>query len=145
MSQAQHPLLPTSGDTPDQQRMLAGLNNFVRSVLNLGIFLTRPKVSNIVLPRPHADTPLRWSVLNRIVLAQDAVVLLPRITPDTIGVPLDVVLLNALYTLTLAPSGLGGDRQTKPLINGAATISYTQIGLYILKNDGQNWFVAKGG
>jgi hypothetical protein len=142
MMQAREPSIPALPGA-DGARLSSMLRELARTLLRSGLFLLRPRVTSILVPRPGADNSLRWGDLNRVFLNQDSTVPLPRIESETVGVPLEFVFLNApLYTLTLIPSGLGLDRQQAPLINGAASVNLNTLGIFTLKNDGQNWFFA---
>lgn len=114
-------------------------------MLRLGIFLTRSDPGKIKVLRFGETGQLLWGSMNRLLLKGDVNVTLPRITPETVGVPLDLVLLATGNVATLTPTGrAGSDGQQAPLINGAATLNVNVLGLYTLKNDGTNWFAGKG-
>ena len=142
MSQTQSPLLPTQSDTPDGRRLLTGLTELVRNVMSAGVFLTRPTLERLLIPRVGEQVSLRWGALNRVTLTVDTDMYLPRMRPESVGVPLELVKLTAAHTITLLPSGRGLQGQTQPTINGASAYAFTSIGLYVLKHDGQNWFTA---
>jgi hypothetical protein len=144
MMQTREPNIPELGDIPGGARLSSMLRELVATLLRSGLVLLRPQVSGIIVPRDGADSSLRWGELNRIFLEQDSTVPLPRIEAAMVGIAVEFILLNApIYTLTLAPSGMGMDRQQAPLIDGAASVNLNVAGLYSLKNDGQNWFFAR--
>lgn len=144
MMQAREPNIPELGDVPGGARLSSMLRELVATLLRSGLVLLRPRVSGIIIPRAGVDASLRWGDLNRIFLVQDSAVPLPRIEAQTIGVPIEFILLNApTYTLSLVPSGLGSGGLQAPLIDGATSVFLNVAGLYTLKNDGQNWFFAR--
>lgn len=143
MMQSREPSIPELPGA-DGARLSAMLRELARSLLRSGLFLLRPRVASIIVPRDGADNALRWGELNRVLLAQNSTVPLPRIESAMVGVPLEFVLLDAgAYSLTIIPSGLGLDRQQAPLINGVASINLSAIGIFTLKTDGQNWYFAR--
>lgn len=137
------PNLPPNADTPDGQRFATQLREFVRAVLRSGVFLTRPTVSRRVFPGSiAADFSLNWGELNRVPMRANAALFLPRIAPENIGVPLEIIKPDT-WTLTLVASGLGMDRLTRPQVQGGATATISAVGLYTLKNDGQDWYIGR--
>jgi hypothetical protein len=142
MNQAPATAFPSVADSPDAgQRTLTALRELVRSFAS-GMFLLRPATEKIALLRSDEIGVLKWGVLNRLLLMGDAAVQLPRIEPRYIGVPLEFILLDTGNVAELVPTGLGMNRKDRPLINGAASLLKNTQGLYVLKNDGQNWFTA---
>lgn len=142
MTLAPEPLIPKSDADPKAQRLLAGVGEFIRTVIRTGVFLTRPEVTRIITPMAGQPAPsLVWGVLNRVRLTADFDVQLPRILPQYVGQPLEVILLNTSSIATLRPTGLTLDGSRVPLVDGAASKAIDQIGLYILKTDGQDWYV----
>lgn len=139
MMQNREPSIPELGDIPGGARLSSMLRELARTLLRSGLVLLRPSVSGIIVPREGADSSLRWGDLNRVFLEQDSTVPLPRIEPATIGVPLEFVFLGGAYTITIVPSGLGASG-VAPLVDGGTSVSVSVDGLYMLKNDGQNWF-----
>lgn len=142
MMQGREPSVPELGDVPGGVRLSAALRELVATLLRSGLVLLRPRVAGIIIPRDGADSSLRWGELNRILLAQDSTVPLPRIEPAMIAVPLEFVLLNGTHTLTLRPSGLATNGEA-PLVDGGISANISVAGLYTLRNDGQDWFFAR--
>lgn len=142
MNGLQSPSFPATADTPGGQRTLTGLRDLIRSLVGSGAFLQRPSIEAVIIPRVGAQSALLWGSMNRVMLLQASTIQLPPIRPEMVGVPLEFVLITAAFTLTVAPSGYGLDRKTRPQINGATTKTYAAAGLFVLKTDGQNWFGA---
>jgi hypothetical protein len=140
----QTPNLPKSSDTPNGQRLLAGLDEFIRTVLRTGIFCARAEVSRKVQTRENDEiVTLKWGAFNRVeVNAAEARCQLPFISPQWIGQPLYVAKTNGggTNTATFVPTGLAVDKRAALLVNNAATFSVSEVGLYVLMTDGQNWF-----
>jgi len=140
---APEPSLPATSDSAEGQRLLSGVRSFVQTLLRLGIFLTRASIEKGI-QRPkygQVGASLVWGELNRVELGADAAIQLPRIDAHFIGAPLDVVLMATGNALTLVPVGYGTDGRTVPLINGAASVTFNKVGLYVLKTDGENWWM----
>jgi hypothetical protein len=141
MSQAQEPSIPLASKDPALQRLLTGVRELVQALLREGIFLTRSDMATVIRPATGKPTPpLVFGQLNRVQLSANAQVNLPFISKSNIGVPLHVAKLEGTLTLTLVPTGFQPNSTTKPLVNGAASLAYTALGLKTLMNDGQNWF-----
>lgn len=142
MNHLSTPIFPSTAGSADGQRTLTGLRDLVRSLIGSGAFIQRPSLEPVIIPRTGVRSALLWGSMNRVLLLQASTIQLPPIRPEMVGVPLELVLTTAAFTLTVAPSGYGLDRKTRPQINGAASKSYAAAGLFVLKTDGQNWFGA---
>jgi hypothetical protein len=141
MNHATPPSLPTLSDTPEGSRLTYELRRFIDVVLRAGLFLTRNNPATIIVPATGTVEALSWDVVNRVALAASAAVQLPRIAPRYVGVPLYLMKLNATGTLDLRPTGLGLDKRTASLINGAAVASVGNAALYMLMHDGTHWYM----
>lgn len=143
-SQFQEPLIPAGTDAATS-RLTAGLRDLVRTIMRSGAFLLRPGLGAIMLPsdeRPRFS--LRWFELNRVLLSSAATVHLPRIRPEAVGLPLKLIKLSNVGTLTLQPTGLSLNGSTTPSVNDAPTVAFGDAGLYELVTDGTNWFAGRG-
>lgn len=146
---AQDPQLPTSGDSPEQQRLFSKLGELVRTLVASGMFLLRPQPGPVVR-RQVTGSPLnvlRWGELGRIDLSGALTVQLPRIDPAHVGTPLYFAKRTDTGAATFVASGLGVDGKRRPLINGASSLAITSAGLYVAIPDGLDWYVvaASGG
>jgi hypothetical protein len=138
----QTPNLPKSSDTPNGQRLLAGLDEFIRTVLRTGIFCARAEVKPKIQTREDGEiVQLQWGAFNRVQInAAGARCHLPVIAPQWIGQPLYLGKTAAGSFLTLLPSGRSVDGRAVPTVNDEPSLSLSAAGLYILMTDGQNWF-----
>jgi len=134
------PLFPTAADAPEQQRLLAGLKDFVaEALLRAGILRTPVGVQQSRVPTGYA-VPLAWGTLNRLEQPYGGAAVLPRMRADTVNMP--------LFFAKASPSGLfrfiAGPRQdgTTPNVNGSPTGAYaTGVGLGIALQDGRDWWL----
>jgi hypothetical protein len=143
MSQAQEPSLPATSDTPDGQRLLAGLRELIRTLIRKRIFLQRNEAAKVIRIATGQPTPsLNFGAQNRVELqAGTFAVNLPFIDAQWIGVPLVFFKLSGTGTIKLTPTGFAPSTRTRPLINGAATLNIAAVGRYTLETDGANWFI----
>jgi len=145
IAQARQPNFARSATDSAGQRLLFQLGELVRTLIAQRVFLQRPTLANIIVPAAGRQSALVWGDLNRLLLTADFDVQLPRIKPEWVGVPLEVILLDTgSNAATFVPTGAGLQTPSRPLINGAASLTKNAAGLYVLKTDGQNWFTNSG-
>lgn len=148
MAQAATPNLPKTGDSPGQRQLLAGLDEFIRALLRRNVFQARDVIEPAIQTR-DGDTsvkPLKWGVLNRVHGPYNAILSLPPIRPEWVGVPLRVIKqeVGPPSNLLVYPQGYALDLKTRSLINGGATKSLVDVRLYTFETDGVHWFVDLG-
>lgn len=142
------PVLPTTGTTPDEQRLRSGLGAIVRSVLDSGAFLNRlfPGKAQAAVVGTGTQVQLAWGDMNRLPPTSPVVAFLPRVTAKQIGVPLVISKAYATGVAMVQPAGVGIDGRTQPTVDGLPTgFQMSEAGQRTLMTDGANWFSQRGG
>jgi hypothetical protein len=142
------PVLPTTGATPDEQRLRTGLGAIVRSVLDSGAFLSRlfPGKTQSVVVGTGTQVQLAWGDMNRLPPTDVVVAFLPQVTRKQIGVPLTISKAYATGVAMVQPAGVGLDGRTQPTVDGLPTgFQMSEAGQRTLMTDGTNWFSQRGG
>lgn len=148
MSQFNRPNLPTTGDSPDEQRLRTGLGEIVRTLLDSGAFLNRlfPGRMQQRIVGTGTQVQLGWGSMNRLPAASVVTAFLPQVTPRQLGVPLVISKANATGIVLVQPAGVGSDGRTQPTVDGLATgFQFSEAGQRELMTDGVNWFTSQGG
>lgn len=139
---ADRPVLPTTGQNPDEQRLRAGLSELVRRFLDSGLFLQRFLPGSVLRTQTSATgqvLPAQWGTLNSVGPSVAVTVALPIPQPKNIGVPLPVTKTSPTGVLYIKPT-VGTDGRTQALLDGSPTgISVTQAGRIDFISDGMNW------
>lgn len=125
------PLFPAVGATPEAQRLLSAVREFVARVAG-GEYPRRLVTSQPVgIPTGLAYSP-KWGTLNRLRSPYDGLVILPAMRPEIINVPLYVAKTEATGVMRVTTLG--------PLVNGYSGITRTAVGIQTFVADGQNWW-----
>jgi hypothetical protein len=136
------PLFPTVGSTPEQQRALVGVGEFVRKVLSPGSFLQRLLPGRLLRP-VATGTPLAlaWGEMNRLPPG-NSIARLPQILPEWIGTPLHVLKGSPTGFSAVQPGGVGVNG-APPTVDGKGYGFWLHgAGMRTLVTDGANWFSA---
>lgn len=139
---AGRPLLPSTGQAPDEQRLRSGLSELVRRFLDSGLFLQRFLPGTVLRTQTSATgqvLPAQWGSLNPVGPAVAVTVALPIPQAKNIGVPLPITKTSPTGVLYIKPT-VGTDGRTAALLDGSATgLTVTRAGRIDLISDGSNW------
>jgi hypothetical protein len=134
------PNFPSVGATPEHQRLLAAVREFVQDMFRSGQ-VSRVNVGAQSLRIASGTVAaVSWGITNRVEPPYSGYIALPRPRPDAINVP--------LYVAKTVPTGMlhflaiPGDNGVQPKINGSPTgLVATGARLMHFLNDGRDWFV----
>lgn len=139
---ADRPVLPTTGQNPDEQRLRAGLGELVRRFLDSGLFLQRFVPGSVLRLQTSATgqvLPAQWGTLNSVGPSPAVTVVLPIPQPKNIGIPLPITKTSPTGVLYIKPT-LGTDGRTQALLDGSPSgIAVTAAGRIDFISDGVNW------
>lgn len=136
---SRQPAFPSVGSTPEQQRLLAGVRDFVQETLVRAGLLRAPQGVSVIRVASGVAAAAAFGTFNQCHPPYDGVVFLPQMRPETIN--------QQLYVAKAVPSGVlrfvaaPNQNGTVPLINGASGFTATGARRLTFMGNGTDWFV----
>lgn len=136
---SRQPAFPSVGSSPEQQRLFAGIRDFVQEVLIRAGILRAPQGVNVIRAPSGISLAAAFGTFNQCQPPYDGVVFLPQMRPETINQPLYVAkaVPSGVLRFVAAPNKNG----TAPLINGASGFTATGARRLSFMGNGSDWFV----
>ena len=136
---SRQPAFPSVGDTPNQQRLFAGVRELVQETLVRAGLLRAPQGIRVLRVASGIAAVAAFGTFNQCHPPYDGVIFLPQMRPETV--------LQPLYLAKAVPSGVirfvaAPNRDGSfPLINGASGFVGTGARLLQFMGNGTDWFV----
>lgn len=133
------PAFPSVGSTPEQQRLLAGVRDFVQETLVRAGLLRAPQGVNMIRVASGIAAAAVFGTFNQCHPPYAGVIYLPQMRAETIN--------QQLYVAKAVPTGVlrfvatPNQNGTTPLINGASGFVATGARRLTFMGNGSDWFV----